>query len=182
MKNKMSIVKVNVTAMLAAIEFILTRYLKIMIGGVIRISFGFIPIAIVGILYGPLWAGITFTISDILGATLLPVGPYYPGFTLSAFLTGITFGLVLHKREVNLINIALACFIVVFGINLCLDTFWLSQIMNKGIMILLPARAIKSLIMYPIEVILIYLTWSQLLTKVPYIKNLHLSQNKENIK
>ncbi len=86
------VMKLNSTAMLVAIEFILTRYLKIMLGNVIRISFGFLPMAAVSILFGPWWSGIAFAISDIIGATLLPIGMYHPGFTVSAFLTAFIYG------------------------------------------------------------------------------------------
>ncbi len=171
-KENQSILKLTMTAMLASIEFILTRYLKIMIGPAIRISFGFLPMAAVAILYGPIWAGITFGISDIIGANLLPIGPYYPGFTLSAVLTGVIFGLVLHKREITWLNVSIACFIVIFAINLGLDTFWLSQLMNKGVLALIPMRIVKCLIMLPIEIVLIKLMWDKVLSKITYVKEL----------
>ncbi len=39
------------------------------------------------------------TLADLIGATLFPAGPFFAGFTLSAFLTGLIYGLILYKRE-----------------------------------------------------------------------------------
>lgn len=171
--------KLNITAMLVAIEFILVRYLKVMIGGTIRISFGFIPMVAVSILYGPLWSGIAFALSDILGATLVPIGIYHPGFTFSAFLKGFIFGMILHKRDISWKNITIASIIVVFGINLALDSIWLAQIFNKAYLVLLPARVIKCATMLPIEISLIYYSWHRIFSKIPYVKTLRHKQLQE---
>lgn len=165
--------------MLVAIEFILVRYLKIMIGGTIRISFGFIPMVAVSILYGPLWSGIAFALSDILGATLVPIGIYHPGFTFSAFLKGVIFGFILYKREVSWKNVIAASFLTVFGVNLLLDSIWLSQIFNKAYMLLLPARIIKTMVMWPIEVTMIYYSWHEIFSKIPYVRALRSKQLQE---
>ncbi len=175
-KKNTDVMKLNSTAMLVAMEFILTRYLKIMLGNVIRISFGFLPMAAVSILYGPWWSGVAFAISDIIGATLIPIGVYHPGFTASAFLTAFIYGIFLHKKEITWKNIAMASFVVVFGVQLLLDTFWLTQILHKGIWALLPGRFVKAVIMFPVQVILIRFMWTQLLSKIPYVQKVRKEQ------
>lgn len=178
-KTREKTTQLSITAMLVAVEFILTRYLKIMLGNSIRISFGFVATAMIGILYGPLWSGLAMAASDYIGANLFPVGPYHYGFTLSAFLTGAIFGLFLYKRDISIKTLIIPCFLVVFGVNLLLDTLWLAQIMNKGILILLPARVIKSLIMFPIEILFIYTLWNKVMVKIPYVKTLRANQMKQ---
>jgi ECF transporter S component (folate family) len=78
-----------------AMQVILKNYLSINTG-ILRIGFSFIPIAIGGALFGPLWNGVICAIADIAGFLIAPApAPYFPGFTLSAFLSGAVYGFFL---------------------------------------------------------------------------------------
>lgn len=156
-------------AFLIAIEIILTRFLSINTP-ILRIGFGFLPVAMIGILYGPLWAGMAYAIGDILGIMLFPSGPFFPGFTVSAFLTGLTYGFFLYKKPVTWKRVLMASSVVCILINLGLDTLWLTILMDKGMLALLPARIIKVAVALPIQVILIPLVWNRLLSKIPFIQ------------
>lgn len=175
--NSLNLRKINITAMFIAIDFILVRFLKIMIGNTIRISFGFIPIIIISILYGPFWSGVTFAISDILGAFIFPVGIYHPGFTISAFLKGFIYGIFLYKRNISFTNIFFANIFVIFGINLFLDTFWLSQLISKDFSILFPIRLFKCFITLPLETFIFYFSWQHFFIKIPYISFLYKNRS-----
>lgn len=148
-----TIMPVNIAIMIAA-EVILTRFISINTP-LLRISFGFIPVVIVAIMYGPLWAGTAYAIGDIIGALLFPIGAFFPGYTLSAFLTGLVYGLFLHKDELKLNYVIISCAIVMFAINLGLGTLWLTMLTGKGYIALLPARALKELIEFPVCVVII---------------------------
>ena len=52
-------------AFLIALEIILTRFLSINTP-IVRIGFGFLPVAMAGILFGPLWAGLALVSRYIL--------------------------------------------------------------------------------------------------------------------
>ena len=84
-------------SLLIALEVILTRFCSIYTG-VLRIGFGFLPVAIIAMMYGPISAGVAYAIGDILGMMIFPCGSYFPGFTLTAFLTGVIYGVVLYKH------------------------------------------------------------------------------------
>ena len=98
MKKKMNVQTLVTLSVLIAIEMILSRFLSISAWN-IKIGFSFVPIAIAAIAYGPVEAGIVGGVGDLVGALLFPIGAYFPGFTLTAFLTGAVFGLFLHKRQ-----------------------------------------------------------------------------------
>ena len=89
---------ITISAMLVALEVVLNRFLSINTLG-LKIGFSFVPIVFAAILFGPLTAGIIYGISDFIGAVLFPIGPYFPGFTVSAALMGITYGIFLYGRE-----------------------------------------------------------------------------------
>lgn len=163
--------KIIIIAFFIALEIILTRYLSINIGGILRIGFGFLPVAMLAIMFGPLWAGAAYAIGDILGMIIFPSGAYFPGFTLTAFLTGLVFGLILYKKPVTWTRVLIASMIVVIGLNLGLDTLWLKILMNQGYFALIPTRLIKCAFAIPIQTILIPLMWNQIFRKIPTIRS-----------
>lgn len=140
-------------ALLIAVEIVLSRFCSINTP-IVRISLGFIPIAMVGMLYGPIWAGLAAAIGDIIGAVLVPTGAYFPGFTLTAFATGFTYGILLKDQD-SWLRIILAVAIVSIALNLCLDTLWLYILTGQGYMALLPTRVVKCVIMTPVQVVVL---------------------------
>ncbi len=137
-----------------ALEVILTRFLAIQTP-IVRISFTFLPIALSAMLFGPLFGGIAAALADLVGMMLFPSGPFFPGFTLTAFMTGAIYGLFLYKKPATLVQISLAVIVVTVVITLGLDTVWLWLITGQGIWAILPVRIIKALIMAPIQVVVI---------------------------
>ena len=84
---------------LVALEIVLARFCSIQAWN-LRIGFSFLPIAMASIRFGPIPAAMAASAADILGAVLFPTtGAYFPGFTLTAFLTGVIFGLCLYRRQ-----------------------------------------------------------------------------------
>ena len=67
-----------------------------------RISFFFVPVALGGAIFGPLWNGLLCAAADIIGFLLVPnQGPFFPGFTLSAFLSGFAYGFFLKYQPAD---------------------------------------------------------------------------------
>jgi len=156
-------------SLLIAIEVILTRFLSIQTP-IVRIGLGMLPIALMGIMFGPLSAGIGAVIADLIGMILFPKGAYFPGFTFSAFLSGCLLGLILHNKF-SLKRVLLAVFLVSILIHLGLNTIWLSMLMNKGVLAILPSRIIKTLITFVIDSFTIFSVWTLLKTRIPALQH-----------
>ncbi len=154
-----------VIALMTALEVIFTRFLSINTP-ILRLGFGFLPVSMLGILYGPVWSGLAYAAGDLLGMLIFPTGPYFPGFTLTAFLTGLTFGIFLHNREITWKRVLPASLVIVIGLNLFLDTLWLHILMGQGFLALLPTRIFKCAVALPVQVILIPLVWNKIMKKV----------------
>jgi len=137
--------------MLIACQVITGRYLTISTLFV-KISFTFLPIAISAILYGPVWAGIGAAIGDIIIAMLLPYG-YFPGFTVSAFLTGAFYGLFLHRKSANILRITCCILVINISVSIFLQTYWLYSLTGQGYLVVLPMRIIQNVIMTPIQIL-----------------------------
>ncbi|QOX65605.1 folate family ECF transporter S component [Anoxybacterium hadale] len=169
MKQNQNTSRLITIAFFIALEIILTRFLSINTP-FLRIGFGFLPVAMLGILYGPLWAGAAYAVGDLLGIMMFPSGAFFPGFTISAFLTGLTFGFFLYNKPVTWKRVLMASSVVCLLINMCLDTLWLYILMDNAVIALIPARIFKSVVMLAIQVTLIPMVWNRLLSKIKLIQ------------
>ena len=163
MKNN-SVKKLVEISLLIALEVILTRFCSINTA-TLRIGFGFLPIAIIAMMYGPLSAGVAYALGDLLGMMIFPNGSYFPGFTLTAFLTGIVYGVFLYNKPKTWPRIIGAVLTVCLVINLGLDTYWLFILTGKAYMALLPTRIMKSIIMIPVQTFMIGIIWKEVVAR-----------------
>jgi ECF transporter S component (folate family) len=89
-------------SIMTALSVVLDGYLSIPMGG-IKFTFGFIPPAIIGMLYGPLPSAVVFGLADLLAVAFgLSFGPFHPGFTVCNVLMGLCFGLLLHPHPLKI--------------------------------------------------------------------------------
>lgn len=147
--------KLVLMAMLAATQIVLSRFLSINLWN-LKIGFSFVPIAVAGMLLGPISAGLTGAVADLVGATLFPSGAFFPGFTLTAFLTAFGYGFFLQKKQ-DLPNIlAAVLFSEIIG-TILLNTLWISILYGTPFIALLPARITQAVGMGIVEVIVIRL-------------------------
>ncbi len=124
---------------------------------IITIGFSFVPIMLGAIILGPKYSTFIATISDIIGALLFPTGSYFLGFTITAFLTGLTYGLLLYRKEFKIdksfiIRLIISTIIVTGLLNGGLNTVWIIMINKSASKIVIPIRILKQLIMAPIKV------------------------------
>jgi len=145
-------------ALLISIDIVLTRILSFQTYN-IRISFGFIAVAASAILFGPVVSGLAAALADVMGWVLVPKWIFFPGFTLSALLSGIIYGIFFYKKPRSLIRTVLAVLIITIFVDLGLNTLWLSIMFNKAVLVLITGRVIKSAMLLPMQVILIHSGW-----------------------
>lgn len=149
--------KITFIALLIALEVVMGRFLGIMTP-IVSINFSFLPLVINAIVFGPVSATLSAVISDILGALLFPrgLGIYFPGFTLSAALNGLIYGLFLYRKPKQLWRISSACLITSIFVSLGLSTYWVYMMTGNGFLALLPPRILQNAIMLPIKIFAIW--------------------------
>ena len=147
---------------LTALEIVLNRFLSINAWN-IKIGFSFVPIAAAAILFGPIPAGIVGALGDFLGAILFPIGPYFPGFTVTAFLMGAVLGLFLQGRPTVRRTLA-AVSINQLILGLFLNSLWISILYKSPYVPLLGTRIIQCAILLPVQFAVILLIGKALTT------------------
>lgn len=142
-------------AMFGAISIILGYY-SLMIGNFLKVGFSFLPNQFIYYLFGPVVGGIFGASMDILTFFLRPNGPFFWGFTLNAIIEGMLYGFALYKKPLTFRNILFVNVIAMILVKLFLTTYWLSILYGQGFLAILPLRALKAILMLPVETILLY--------------------------
>ena len=142
-----------VTGLMVAINLTLDLLnIRIVIAPQLRISFGFLTNAMVGMLYGPAPAMIAGAIGDIVGLMLNPTGAYFPGFTLTAILAGMVWGFCLYQEKLTFLRALFTRAIICIALNTFLNSFWMMIVYNQSLFRL---RAVKNMLLMPVEAILL---------------------------
>ena len=147
--------RIVLMAMLAATQIVLSRFLSINLWN-LKIGFAFVPIAMAGMLLGPVGAGLTGMVADIIGATLFPSGAFFPGFTLTAFITAFGYGFFLQKKQTMTNILAAVLFSEIVG-TILLNTLWISILYGAPFIAVMIPRLGQALGMGIVEVLVIRL-------------------------
>ncbi len=154
-------------AMFVALNVIL-NYFNIMIGSTLRIGISFLPIAVCGMLYGPIIGGIAGALGDVIGFITKPIGFYFIGFTISAFVVGFLFGLLLHRKPITLARVAGTVLLYTIIISLILSPIWLFMMYGSPLFAI--PRIYKAILQYPINLVMVY-------TVTKFLSRYHMLDN-----
>lgn len=151
--KKLNTRMITTIGVLVAIEVVLSRFLSINIWSN-KIGFAFVPCALCAMLFGTGPTVILEIIADLLGATLFPSGSFFPGFTLTAALRGLSYGLLLGKKQTPL-RILLVVLFNQLVLGLALNTLWITILYGSNYGALLITRSVQCLVLIPVEFVVI---------------------------
>lgn len=154
--KKLKDVRVLTSAALVLAIAIALGFFKIPITQLIEIRFDTLALATAGQMFGPAVGLMIGALSDLGGFLIRPTGPFFPGFTISAAITGLIFGFMLYGKKVSLLRVALAKLIHTLLVGMLLNSFWLSMLYGNAFPLVFLGRLPKELIMFPIQTAMIY--------------------------
>lgn len=144
----------------------------------ISIGFEFIPFMFSAMLLGTKYATVIGVASDIIGRLLFPMSYFFPGFTLSAGITGYLYGKFLYtdgKIEVSkkfLLKLILCVVIVTLVVNIGLNTVWVMLVTDKASRVIIPMRFIKQAVMTPVEIVVMYVLTNKMQASINMYKGI----------
>ena len=148
------------TAMLIALDLAIKFTTTVTTSDTLHISFAFVALASVSMLYGPTVGFAAGVITDLLGFLIKPSGAFDIRFTLIEGLGALIYGIFLYNAQNDrwlIPRVIAAKTTVVIVCNLWLTTWAVASLAGKGFLAMFPARAIKNIIQLPIDIILLAL-------------------------
>lgn len=154
---------VTTCAMFMAISVVL-GYFTIEAGPYLKIGFSTVANQFVYYMFGPVVGGFFGGVLDLLKYIVKPTGGYFPGFTLNAILAGIIYGTFLYHRPLTFKRALCVHLVVIMICNVFFNTLWLSMMSGKAMMVLIPMRFVKNMIMWPVDTVIFYMIAKKLET------------------
>ena len=164
-------------AVLIALQVVLSRFFSVKITEVLKFSFGFVPVMLAGALYGA-WGGcIVAGVSDVIGALLFPQGRFFIGYTVTAVLTGLIYGLFFHQANSKpswlriILAYVLNALLITIGLNTLCIAFQYGYLLPAAhdlsnvpvrFWAFLPKRALEAGVMLPLQFVVTFLLLNRL--------------------
>ena len=149
--------KLTLTAVMTALSIVLCRYLGYSPANTMfRVEIGFLPVAVVGILAGPLYSAVCYGLADLIGS-LITTG-MNPLILACKIAAGLVLGLFLYRRRPSICLILVSLFALGAGV----DVFLMSAVFKTmgyapSYSAALYTRSINALVNYPIRVAALFL-------------------------
>jgi ECF transporter S component (folate family) len=95
----------------------------------VRVGLQFLVFAIAGWTIGPGWAMGAAMAGDVVGVLInaTGTGTFFPGYTLTAGMSALMYGLILHKRKPNFWRAGAAAAVHMLAVALPLTSLWMSM-------------------------------------------------------
>ena len=170
-----------ICGLMGALAIALHGVATIKIGDYLRVGFSGIPNQIVCFLFGP-WVGAIFGGSmDIIKWFLFPQGAFFPGYTLTAIVAGIIYGIFFYQKPIRLWRIVAAESLVKVFCNLGLNTLWIMMTTGNAFKAIVVPRIMSNVCKLPADTVIMLILFP-IIRKVvqPMIMNSTNRMNKKN--
>lgn len=166
--GRLSTRKLVFLALMVAMNVVLGR-LSIQFTQEIRISIvGFLPIAMAAYLMGPAYGAMAGALGDIVNYLLFThaFGPYFPGYSITAALSGMWYGMILFDKEITWKRAILAILPVIVIGEMGLNSVWVYILYSKTFWAKLPLRLLTNVLEAPLKILLLT-GMTRLLNRIP---------------
>ena len=138
--------------LIIALDVVCTRFLYFYTpGNVDRISLQFVPNALAGLVFGPLWAMIITVMGDVVGMLLNSSGMMFmPLISLACAARGFIYGLFLHKRPLTVRRCVLAVTTVTIIVELGIMPINLSILYGEAWSAIILSKLFTRIITIPV--------------------------------
>lgn len=123
-----------------------------LMGPTLKLYFSFLFVGLGAYVYGPVVAMLAGAVIDTVGFLLASYGePYFPGFLITAVVSGLVYGLLLYGQKVSLWRCLLTKGIINFAINVALGSVWKAMLYGKGYLYYFTTGLWKNAVLLPVE-------------------------------
>ena len=136
--------------------------LYVPVGENLRLMFSFLPLSLCGSICGPVVSMLVGVVSDVLGAVLFPSGPFFPGYTLTAIVSTLLYGLFLYRQRITVLRLFCCRLCVNLFANVLLNSVWSAMLVGNAYVYYLGKSIVKNALLLPLETLLMALMFRAL--------------------
>lgn len=156
-KEKNHIFALTVTSAMIALSVVFCRFLGFSAENTpFRFEMGFLPIALTGYMFGPLYSGVGYLIADIIGSLFSGYAPN-PWISLCQLLTGAVMGFAFYKKSHTLTRTCIGFSVIAVFIDFLAKAPIFIFLYGYTPLFAFGARAINAFLNLPIRVLSYYI-------------------------
>ena len=146
------------TGLVCAMAIVLESMPIYLLGQTLKIYFSFLVVGLGCACYGPVVGMLAGGVIDTVGFLLAGYGePYFPGYLLTAVLSGLIYGVLLYRRPVSIPRLIVLRLLINFGNNVALGSVWKAMLYGKGYLYYFTTGLVKNAVLLPLEVFLMWM-------------------------
>ncbi|BDR58769.1 folate family ECF transporter S component [Xylocopilactobacillus apicola] len=155
---KMTTYSIALLGVLMALRLVVGRFATITLSRDLHISLAFVVTVMIAYYFGPLWTAGVNGILNLLVFFIFPTGsPFFIGYTLSAVVGGLIYGLFFYPQRVSILRAIIAVSLVTIVVNLWMNALWSHLLYNNPFWFVFSARLGKEAIQLVPQIIISYL-------------------------
>ena len=146
------------SGLVCAMAIVLESMPIYLLGQTLKIYFSFLVVGLGCACYGPVVGMLAGGVIDTVGFLLAGYGePYFPGYLLTAVLSGLIYGVLLYRRPVSIPRLIVLRLLINFGNNVALGSVWKAMLYGKGYLYYFTTGLVKNAVLLPLEVFLMWM-------------------------
>lgn len=154
------------SGLVCAMAIVLESMPIYLLGPSLKIYFSYLAVSLGCMCYGPLVGMAVGGVIDSVGFLLAGYGePYFPGYLITAILSGLIYGVMLYRRKPTVPRLLVTRLIINYGSNVLLGSVWKAMLYGKGYLYYVSTGLVKNTVLLPLEV---FLTWMVLRAALNY--------------
>ncbi|MBQ8003235.1 MAG: folate family ECF transporter S component [Clostridia bacterium] len=118
--------RICLIAVFIALTVVLSMVSNLRIGNYIEISFKFIPVFVMGALFGPVLSGLTSLLGDVVTVMMFTGGAPLIGLFVTEFVSGFIYGVLFYnnyEKSVSYIVRMVICVLLQFALSLFVNSY-----------------------------------------------------------
>ena len=133
------------SGLVCAMAIVLESLPIYLMGPSLKIYFSFLAVSLGCSCYGPVVGMMAGAIIDSVGFLLSSYGePYFPGYLITAMLSGLIYGVMLYQRKPTIPRLIVTRLLINYGSNVLLGSVWKAMLYGKGYLYYLSTGMVKT--------------------------------------
>lgn len=156
-KRNKQLTFLSISAAMAALAVVFTRFIGFSPEGTpFRFEIGFLPIAVVAYIAGPLYAGGAYLVADVIGSFFSGYAPN-PVLTVAQVLFGVIMGLFFYRKH-SMMRTVLCFSVIALAVEVLIKAPAIGYMYGYTWQYTIATRLLNALINLPIRIFTYYFT------------------------